>query len=106
MTANGMITPQGCDIRKCYPLPLEDLSGGGLRYTSMFAFPLGTRLALVLKLNDSPLGLTAEVVRARKNGEGRYDIGCKFVVIDHLDRENIIRYVTRATSRSKAPIGR
>lgn len=103
LTTTGIVTPKGNDIRRSYQLPLEDLSAGGLRYTSTFAIPIGTRLDLVFHLNDRVVNVTAEVVRSQKNESGRYDIGCKFVGINRLDQESIIKYVTLSSVREAPP---
>lgn len=99
MTATGIVTPHGNQIRKSYQLQLEDLSAGGLCYISKFAIPNGTRLDLVVQYADRSVPVTVEVVRARKNENGGYNIGCKFVGIDRLDQESIIRYVTLSSVR-------
>lgn len=103
MTTAGIITPKGNDIKKSYQLSLEDLSAGGLRYCSRFAIPLGTRLNLVFQLDDRQVEVTVEVVRSEKNEAGRYDIGCKFVGINRLDQESIIKYVTLSSVREAPP---
>jgi len=103
MTTTGIVTPKGHDVRKSYQLPLEDLSAGGLRYSSKFAIPVGTRLELVFQLDDRQVRATAEVVRAQKTTDGRYDIGCKFVGINRPDQESIVKHVTLSSVRDAAP---
>ncbi|MDR3561537.1 MAG: PilZ domain-containing protein [Negativicutes bacterium] len=103
LTATGIVTPKGNDIRKTYQLPLEDLSAGGLRYASKFAIPLGTRLDLIFHLDDRKVGATVEVVRSQKTADGKYDIGCKFIGINRLDQESIIKYVTLSSVRDSQP---
>jgi len=103
LTTTGIVTPQGNDVRKSYQLPLEDLSAGGLRYTSKFAIPVGTRLDLIFHLDDRTVNATTEVVRSQKTDAGRYDIGCKFVGINRLDQESIIKYVTLSSVRETQP---
>lgn len=103
LTTTGIVTPKGNDIRKSYQLSLEDLSAGGLRYASKFSIPLGTRLDLVFQLEDRKVRATVEVVRSQKNLSGYYDIGCKFVGINQLDQESIIKYVTLSAVRESQP---
>lgn len=103
MTATGIITPQGVHLRRSYQLPLEDISAGGLRYTSKFAIPVGTRLDLVFQLADRKVRGTVEVVRAEKNKAGAYDIGCKFVSINPVTQEDIIKFVTLSSVRDTQP---
>jgi hypothetical protein len=99
MTATGIVTPHGNKICKSYQLLLEDLSAGGLCYISKFAIPDGTILDLDIQYADRSVPVTVEVVRARRNETGDYNIGCKFIGIDRLDQESIIRYVTLSSVR-------
>ncbi len=103
ITAVGFTTPQGTHLRRSYQLPLEDISAGGLRYTSKFAFPVGTRLDLVFQLADRKVRGTVEVVRAVKNKSGTYDIGCQFVSINPVTQEDIIKFVTLSSVRDAQP---
>ena len=103
MTTTGIVTPKGNDIRKSYQLPLEDLSAGGLRYSSKFAIPIGTRMDLIFQLVDRQVRVTAEVVRSQRTPNGRYDIGCKVFGITRLDQESIIKYVTLSSVREAQP---
>ena len=103
MTATGITTPQGEHLLRSYQLPLEDISAGGLRYTSKFAIPLGTKLDLVFQLADRKVRATVEVVRADKNDAGAFDIGCRFFAINPLAQEDIIKYVTLTSVRDTQP---
>jgi hypothetical protein len=103
MTAVGFTTPQGVNLRRNYQLPLEDISAGGLRYTSKFALPVGTRLELVFQLADRKVRGTVEVVRSIKNKSGAYDIGCQFVSINPVTQEDIIKFVTLSSVRDSQP---
>lgn len=103
ITAVGFTTPQGVHLRRSYQLPLEDISAGGLRYNSKFAFPVGTKLDLVFQLADRKVRGTVEVVRAVKNKGGTYDIGCQFVSINPVTQEDIIKFVTLSSVRDTQP---
>jgi hypothetical protein len=103
MTATDIITPHGSHVRHGYQLQLEDLSAGGLRYTSKFAIPVGTRLDLVFQLAERQVRGTVEVVRTQPNPAGNYDIGCKFVEINTIAQEEIIRFVTLSSVRQAQP---
>lgn len=103
MTAVGFTTPQGVHLRRIYQLPLEDIGAGGLRYTSKFAFPVGTRLDLVFQLADRKVRGPVEVVRATRNNSGTYDIGCQFVSLNPVTQEDIIKFVTLSSVRDVQP---
>jgi hypothetical protein len=103
MTAVGFTTTQGVHLRRSYQLPLEDISAGGLRYTSKFPVPIGTRLELVFQLADRKVRGTVEVVRSTKNKSGSFDIGCQFVSINPVAQEDIIKFVTLSSVRDSQP---
>ncbi len=103
MTATDIVTTEGEHVRRTYQLPLEDISAGGLRYTSKFPPPLGTKLDLVFQLADRKVRGTVEVVRTVKNAGGTYDIGCQFVSINPVAQEGIIKFVTLSSVRDTQP---
>lgn len=103
MTATDIVTPKGNHIRKSYQLQMEDLSAGGMRFITKFPIPVGTGLDLVFQLADRRIRAVAEVVRSERGEEGRYDVGCKFVDINRLDQEGIIKYVTLSSVRDAQP---
>lgn len=103
MTAVGFTTTQGVHLRRSYQLPLEDISAGGLRYTSKFPIPVGTKLDLVFQLADRKVRGTVEVVRSIKGGNNGYDIGCQFVSINPVTQEDIIKFVTLSSVRDAQP---
>lgn len=103
MTATDIVTTEGEHVRRTYQLPLEDISAGGLRYTSKFPIPVGTRLDLMFQLADRKVRTTVQVVRTTKNAGGAYDIGCQFVSINPVAQEDIIKFVTLSSVRDTQP---
>ena len=103
MTATGIFTRQGEHLRRSYQLPLEDISAGGLRYSSKFPVPIGTKLDLVFQLADRKVRGTVEVVRVTKNKAGTYDVGCQYVSINPVTQEDIIKFVTLSSVRDTQP---
>jgi hypothetical protein len=103
MTATDIVTNEGDHVRRTYQLPLEDISAGGLRYTSKFPIPVGTKLELLFQLADRKVCGTVEVVRTVKNSGSTYDIGCQFVSINPVAQEDIIKFVTLSSVREAQP---
>jgi hypothetical protein len=103
ITATDITSPEGKRLRRGYKLPLEDLSASGLRYSSRFAVPVGTKLDLLFQLADQQLKITAQVVRTQKNSAGSYDIGCTFVGLEQFKQDAIVKFVTLSSVHQAQP---
>ena len=80
------------------PARTEDVSGGGLRFTSVTLFPVGQELTLHIQMNPSTpmLHLKGKVVistqnRLRKHADDLYSTACQFVDLDDTQEMVIVR---------------
>jgi len=83
----------------------KDISQGGVRFPVSERLPQGARLELELALpvEESPIQAQVEVIWcARFHGNGPYEVGCRFIQIDPLDRGKIIRHIHEALKQRKA----
>jgi c-di-GMP-binding flagellar brake protein YcgR len=82
----------------------NDISQGGVRFLVGERLSNGARLELELKLPEEavPIQAQAEVVWcARFRDDGHYEVGCRFIQIDPLDRGKIIRYIHEGLKQRK-----
>jgi len=85
--------------------PAKDISQGGIRFPVSERLPQGARveLELVLPAEQTPVQAQAEVIWcARFQGNGPYEVGCRFTQIDPLDRGKIIRRIHEALKERRA----
>ena len=83
----------------------KDISEGGIRFPVSEQIPKGARLDLELQLPGEPISIQAQaevVWCARFQGNGLYEIGCRFIQIDPLDRGKVIRHIHEALKQRKA----
>lgn len=72
----------------------NDISGGGAQILCPEEYPVGTRLEMVLQLDEENLPIIGEVVRAHgRIGPTEIWLGVRFVLIDERTREKIVRYI-------------
>ena len=85
--------------------PAKDISQGGIRFPASERLPQGARLELELALpaEETPIQAQVEVIWcARFQGNGPYEVGCRFTHIDPLDRGKIIRRIHEALKERRA----
>ncbi|MFZ5814135.1 MAG: flagellar brake protein [Bacillota bacterium] len=71
-----------------------DISGSGAQIVAHEAYPMGTKLELLLQLSGATLTLQAQVVRlAQQAGPREFWLGVRFVQLDERDRERIVRFI-------------
>ena len=82
----------------------EDLSGGGLSFSSKAPPPLGSKLALVLDLGDQELAMQGEVVRIAPSQKpaGPALVGVAFRDIETATREELIQWIAAEEIREIA----
>ena len=83
----------------------KDISEGGIRFPVGERLPQGAKLDLELTLPEEPTPIRAQVEvmwSARFQGNGPYEVGCRFTQIDPLDRGKIIRHIHEALKQRKA----
>ena len=83
----------------------KDVSEGDIRFPVSERLPQGATLELELVLSEevAPIRAQAEVVWcARFQGNGPYEVGCRFTQIDPLDRGRLIRRIHEALKQRKA----
>jgi c-di-GMP-binding flagellar brake protein YcgR len=83
----------------------KDISEGGIRFPVSEQVLKGARLDLELQLPGEPASIQAQaevVWCARFQGNGPYEIGCRFTQIDPLDRGKLIRHIHEALKQRKA----
>jgi len=83
----------------------KDISQGGIRFPVSEQLTQGARLELNLQLAGESVLIQAkaEVVWcARFHGDGPYEIGCRFIQIDPLDRGKLIRHIHESLKQRKA----
>jgi len=82
----------------------EDISQGGVRFPASERLPQGARLELELALpaEETPIQAQVEVIWcARFQGKGPYEVGCRFIQIDPLDRGKLIHHVHETLKQRK-----
>jgi len=83
----------------------KDISQGGIRFSVGERLPNGAKLELELKLPEEAVPIQAQVEVAwcaRFQGNGPYEVGCRFIQIDPLDRGKIIRHIHEALKQRRA----
>ena len=75
----GMSTPKGAGIHKSYPIAIDELSRGKLRYTSKFAVPLGTTMCISALRGGQPILMITEVFGNQRTMTGQYSVGCRIL---------------------------
>jgi hypothetical protein len=78
------------------PQAAKDTSQAGVRFPVRERLTQGTRLELELRLpgEATPIQAQAEVVWCgRFQGNGPYEVGCRFTQIDPLDRGKLIHHI-------------
>ena len=83
----------------------KDISQGGIRFPVSEQLPQGAKLDLELTLPEEPTPIRAQVEvmwSARFQGNGPYEVGCRFTQIDPLDRGKLIRHIHEALKQRKA----
>lgn len=71
-----------------------DLSGGGAQMITGEPHPIGTKLELILELDETTLQINAEVVRkADHPGTREVCLGVHFIDLCDRDRERIVRFI-------------
>lgn len=86
---------------------LVDISGGGIRFVTGVRYDEGQRIVLGFNLNvhgkETPYDLVGEVLNCKENElhRGEYEHRLKFTVIDHGQREEIIRFIFEEERKSR-----
>lgn len=71
-----------------------DISGSGAQIVTQEAYPVGTKLELILHLEGTDLILEAEVVRlAGQPNPREVWLGVRYTRVDERDREKIVRFI-------------
>ena len=78
-----------------HPLETIDLSGGGLRFASEKAMPVGALVDVQLLVSgtEKNLHLAGRVIHARKTEAGKFEIAVRVVEIDAKDRWRLATYL-------------
>lgn len=73
----------------------SDISGGGVKFFSNFKHQKNDQLLLTLNIDNKELNILGEVVRVSESSgnDYNYEIGVKFINIDNLERDIIIKYI-------------
>ncbi|MBQ4100262.1 MAG: PilZ domain-containing protein, partial [Oscillospiraceae bacterium] len=69
---NNRIYPNGI------PIKIKDLSAGGIYFTAIEQFRVGTRFVFSLMIERTPLVISAKILRAEEH-DGECGYGCSFV---------------------------
>ena len=78
---------------------IADISGGGIRFLSSVQYPEGTKILIEFSLKYGgeirEYQLTGRVLHslAKENRNGEFEHRVKFIMIDKLQREEIIKYI-------------
>lgn len=83
----------------------KDVGEGGIRFPVSEQLTQGARLELTLQLAGESVSVQAQaevVWCARFHGDGPYEVGCRFIQIDPLDRGKILRHIHEALKQRKA----
>lgn len=72
----------------------QDISGSGAQIVTPEAYPIGTRLQLVLEMPGGAVHIEAVVVRlAHRPTPREVWLGVRFTRVEERDRERIVRYI-------------
>jgi len=75
------------------PFDTLDLSGGGIRVVSNYAFELGEFVEGEFYISGGMVKFKGEVTRNEKNASNRYEVGIRFVEVDSNTQSKIVAYV-------------
>lgn len=95
---------QGLRMERCQ---IVDISGGGLRFTAPLAYEAGEEIVLSFCLNirgkEKPYELVGKILASKENEmqRGMYEHRLQFTVIDHKQREEIIRFIFEEERRKR-----